>query len=111
MKNFELLDYILLSIALATQYRLVIWPLMCGAVLWLFLRHFSNISIAEKISVVIWRVLVGIAAIALVSVGLLAILSPKGADYYRVVLAALSSIPLVLPAILVCIVRPRVRGS
>ena len=110
MENFDFLDFVLMPIAFLTEYRLITWPLLVAACLWLFYRHFSRSRTSEKFAVVVWRVLVGVAAMAVLCVVVLAILSPKGPDYYRVAIGAIAAIPLVLPALLCFLIRPRAQN-
>lgn len=107
MGDFYFLDFILLPLAFLTEYRLMAWSALSAAILWLFYRHFTKSNVARKFSIIVWRILLGIAIVATASIILLAVLSPKGPDFYRVVIGALSAVPLVLPAFLCYFIRPR----
>lgn len=105
--DLEFADYVLMPLAFVTEFRLITWPLLGGAVLWLYYQHFLRPSVAQKTTFVVWRVLVTGAVAAGACVALLAIISPRGPDYYRVVLGAIMAIPLVLPSLLCFSIRPR----
>ena len=107
LDNFELLDYVLLPLALVTEYRVITWSLLSAAVLWLYYQHFSKSAVGTNAAIVVWRTLVAVAVVAVACVVFLLILSSRGADYYRVVLGAISAIPLVIPPLLCFLIRPR----
>ena len=105
--NAARLDFVLMPIAILTEYRLITWPLLSAAVLWLFYCHFTGSRTPKKFTLVVWWILICVAAISASCVLLLAILSPNGPDYYRVTIGAIAAVPLVLPALLCFLIRPR----
>ncbi len=107
MDDLNGLDYIFLPIAFLTEFNIISWPILYGIVLWLFFRSITKSTRAFKTSLMMWRCLIGVACLALSCLTALAIFSPKGPDYYRVVLGALASIPLIFPAVLGYFVRPK----
>jgi len=107
MANFQFLDFIFLPVSFLTELRIVVWPVMLLSAIWLFYRHFSKVRAGEKFSIVLWHILLGIAAVSATCVVLLAILSPEGPNFYRVAIGAVAAVPLVVPAIACFFVRPR----
>ncbi|MFP5390523.1 MAG: hypothetical protein ACLGI6_03120 [Gammaproteobacteria bacterium] len=107
MVNYQFLDYVLLPVALLTEYRILSWPILVGCVAGLYYEHFSKRALWPNSRILMWRILYGTALVALVCVILLVLLSPKGPDYMRVVLGAISAVPLILPAVIGYWVRPR----
>ncbi|HEY4317354.1 MAG TPA: hypothetical protein VGN04_07115 [Herbaspirillum sp.] len=102
----EFLDMLLTPIAALTEMRWIVWPFLALATIWLAVRRFQHLQQAPGLSAAIWWIVEAIALVALVCVLLLFFLSPKGPDFYRVALGFSAAIPLVLPGILCCFIRP-----
>jgi hypothetical protein len=103
----RVLDAFLYPIALVTEAKYITWTLLFAALIWLLVRRVMQLSgVAFVPSMVAWMLILALGCITAFCTLALFLLTPRGDEYYRVVIAFLGSLPFVIGAVICLVLKP-----
>jgi hypothetical protein len=108
MTRSEFLDLLMLPIGITVEYKLFFWPLLATLFIWLLIKKFSPLNgMAPVLSFWVWSLVLSFAFISALCIFLLYLFSPKGPDFYRIVLAFFGGLPFLIVGTISLFLKPQ----